>query len=191
MLKSIRLTKTIRDRILTNVLEKFDKENNISITDLDMWYERKACEVYELRMKDIYKETKKYWDYMANDYVTVYISDRAYRVVPRIDYFTDRNIIEYIEKKRDVIGCPERLRCYDTKIEEQRQRFLAQEKERNLFIETIAGILSGVNTTKQLLEVWPECEDFIPKEIVDPSRVIFALQIDTSQVNKKLNIRKR
>lgn len=35
----------------------------------------------------------------------------------------------------------------------------------------IRAVLDSVNTTKQLLEVWPEIERFMPASYIDPSRV--------------------
>ena len=35
----------------------------------------------------------------------------------------------------------------------------------------ICAVLDSVNTTKQLLEAWPEIERFMPSGYVDPSKV--------------------
>lgn len=39
------------------------------------------------------------------------------------------------------------------------------------YMEEVKNVLDGVNTTGQLLEAWPECSDFIPAGIKNPSKI--------------------
>lgn len=38
-------------------------------------------------------------------------------------------------------------------------------------MQQVRQVVDAVNTTKQLLEVWPEAEQFIPEDIRDPSTI--------------------
>ena len=61
----------------------------------------------------------------------------------------------------------------------------AWELAKDNYRTNVWNILEGVNTSKQLLEVWPECERFIPKGIVDPSKLLLPT-VNLATLNSKI-----
>lgn len=61
----------------------------------------------------------------------------------------------------------------------------AWELAKDNYCTDVWNILEGVNTSKQLLEVWPECERFIPKGIVDPSK-LYLPTVNLATLNSKI-----
>lgn len=51
------------------------------------------------------------------------------------------------------------------------QAFDTAMREQNTYREEVRDVLASVNTTKQLLELWPEVEEFIPGTLRDPSSI--------------------
>lgn len=64
-----------------------------------------------------------------------------------------------------------------------------RQQKRSEFKSEVNDILHAVNTTKQLVEAWPEIEQFIPAYLVDPSKAINLPAIPTSRLNEKLGIK--
>lgn len=54
--------------------------------------------------------------------------------------------------------------------------------------DEIQTILDSVNTTKQLLEIWPEAERYLPIYITDPSKGIKLPALQTNRLNASLGI---
>ena len=65
--------------------------------------------------------------------------------------------------------------------------YSAWEKDKLNYMEDIKNVLLGVNTTGQLLEVWPECGAYLPAGIMNPSSINLP-SVSISQLNKKLGI---
>ena len=61
-------------------------------------------------------------------------------------------------------------------------------KERRNLNTEITTVLNSVNTTKQLIEVWPEVEKFLPAHIADPNTGIKLPALKVSRLNEKLGI---
>lgn len=51
------------------------------------------------------------------------------------------------------------------------------------YMADVNNVLAGVNTTGQLLEVWEECEKFLPVGIVNPSKINLP-SVNINQLNK-------
>lgn len=54
------------------------------------------------------------------------------------------------------------------------------------FKTEVQQVLESVNTTGQLVEVWPESEPFIPKEIHDPSKINLPA-VNFAEINKVIS----
>lgn len=58
-----------------------------------------------------------------------------------------------------------------TTLKEYKQKYKDYELERRNYIQQIQTVLDGVNTSNQLLEVWPEVEEYLPVGVVEPSKI--------------------
>lgn len=73
--------------------------------------------------------------------------------------------------------------------------YLAREQERdeyrqtrNKFLREVRSLVESVNSTKQLLEIWPEAEDYIPAHLADPSKGVKLPALQTSRLNERLGL---
>jgi len=58
---------------------------------------------------------------------------------------------------------------------------------RNKFKQEIVAVIDSVNTTKQLVEIWPEVQVYIPTHLNDPSRIqLPAIRMDS--INAKIGL---
>ena len=72
------------------------------------------------------------------------------------------------------------------KLEEQHKDWLSS---RSSFKEEVTQIVYSVNTTKQLVELWPEAEQYLPAFANDPSEGINLPALKTSRLNSALGIK--
>jgi hypothetical protein len=70
-------------------------------------------------------------------------------------------------------------------LRKQREVISAYELELSNYIQEVRQVLDGVNTTKQLLEVWPEVEKFLPEGITNPSKINLP-SVSIASLNNKL-----
>jgi len=59
------------------------------------------------------------------------------------------------------------------------------EREKTNYLTDVRNVVFGVNTTGQLIEQWEEVEKFIPRGVVDPSRIQLPA-VSISQLNKHI-----
>ena len=57
--------------------------------------------------------------------------------------------------------------------------------ERSKFKDQVSQVVDSVNTTKQLIEVWPEAEVFLPDDIKDPSSINLP-SINLASINEQV-----
>ena len=50
-------------------------------------------------------------------------------------------------------------------------------------------VLDSVNTTKQLIEMWPQCEPFLPAYVANPDKAVRLPAIPLSRLNERLGIK--
>lgn len=53
------------------------------------------------------------------------------------------------------------------------------------YLGQVRQVVNAVNTTKQLLEAWPEAEQFIPDDIKDPSSITLP-SVNIAELNKQI-----
>lgn len=61
-------------------------------------------------------------------------------------------------------------------------------KQRETIWREAKEILASVSTTKQLIELWPQVEPFLPAYLVDPSKGVNLPAIPVSRINEKLGL---
>lgn len=60
-------------------------------------------------------------------------------------------------------------------------------KKANEFMATVKGIFESANTTKQLIDLWPEVKEFIPHVLQDPSNIRLPM-VCTTHLNSSLGL---
>tara|TARA_R110000822_G_scaffold35050_2_gene98994 strand:+ start:771 stop:1328 length:558 start_codon:yes stop_codon:yes gene_type:complete len=60
---------------------------------------------------------------------------------------------------------------------------------KSIFKEEIQQIISSVNTTQQLVDIWPEAEQYLPAYACDPSKGIKLPALKTSRLNEALGVK--
>jgi hypothetical protein len=76
-----------------------------------------------------------------------------------------------------------------TAFERKKEAFERWASEKNSFEEEVLQILNSVNTTKQLCELWPEAESYLPPYASDPSKGIKLPALKTSRLNEALGLK--
>lgn len=82
---------------------------------------------------------------------------------------TRNSKVEYVLTKSDPLYKEYKRK---QKIFKQEQEAIKEyDNDHKRYIQQVRQVVNAVNTTKQLLEVWPEAEQFIPDDIRDPSTI--------------------
>lgn len=182
--KSIRLSKQIRTDIKSAMIESWIKHNPAPC-DIDQLRKKTGDILYEmsypkLNVEGIPKDmlnTSHDIKIVIDGVVQCFSmtcsrptrGDR-YRQIPNKHFkSTPRVIKDYEQAKHE----------YDAWI-----------RTKNAFEEEITQILESVSTTKQLAELWPEAENYLPPYASDPSKGIKLPALKTSRLNASLGIKK-
>ena len=75
------------------------------------------------------------------------------------------------------------------RLEELEQRFTKAREDLKLFSEEVSTILDAVTTTAQLVDLWPEAEQYLPPSVASPSLGIKLPALSTSRLNTALGIK--
>ena len=183
---SIRLNKEIRKIIADNISEAYVKNNPAPTykTSEDFkkdfedfvkqYYINKGNAILALAKTinlDKYLKTTHYINiYNDNNFVfSVYLdeSNTRYTVIDPETSNLNLNakehkavLKEYEKYKQNIKGLKPLLDAYK-----------AWQLKHDNYMSEVSNVLAGVNTTGQLLEVWPECAGYIPQGIRNPSKI--------------------
>ena len=72
------------------------------------------------------------------------------------------------------------------RLEELEQRLTKARADLKLFSEEVTTILDAVTTTAQLIDLWPEAEQYLPPSVASPSLGINLPALMTSRLNTAL-----
>lgn len=179
-MKSLRLNKEMRETILSNFVDKYIVANPAPVKpdiSADKLKNKIACKLqqhlygkYENLIPKEFHNTAYYvkvqlpnesianWNFGTNENNdTIYLLSTKENKVEYV--FTDTDPF-WLEYQKDIVMVKE----YNTLKE-------AYDKELRKFKDEVLQVLNSVNTTGQLVEVWPEAEPFLPKEIANPSTI--------------------
>lgn len=178
-MKSVRLTKELRQRILTSYLEcyaasnpapKHYEESEIASEFLEKIRQNlfKKAGVDESSIPANFLNTSCSIRLVMPDgtYVSLYFKDEKgyseYRPVPQLDGVikieqNDPDYLVYKEAKRNI-------------KELNKAHSEWQDKQKSVRYQ-VSTALDAVNTTGQLLTAWPEAEKFIPSDVLDFSKI--------------------
>ncbi len=92
----------------------------------------------------------------------------------KVEYVISKDFEGYKEYKKG-------LKLY----KEQQEVLKSYNLEAENYLTQVGQVLSGVNTTGQLLEVWAEAEQFIPDSLKNPS-VISVPSVNVADLNSKI-----
>lgn len=192
-MKSLRLNKEMRETILSNFVDKYVLANpaptkpDVSESKLK---NKIACKLqqhlygkyenlipkefqntsYHIKVK-LPNESIANWDFgydnVKGEHLYLLSTKES-----KVEYvFTDTDPF-WLEYQQDIVVVKE----YNTLKE-------SYDKELRKFKDEVLQVLNSVNTTGQLVEVWPEAEPFLPKEIANPSTINLP-SVNFAELNK-------
>lgn len=71
-------------------------------------------------------------------------------------------------------------------FKKEQQDIKDYDADHSRYLQQVRQVVDAVNTTKQLLEVWPEAEQFIPEDIRDPSTITLP-SVNIADLNSQVN----
>lgn len=188
MKKSIRLNKEIRNRILCSIMDKYDKKNPLPLQPASehTWL---AEEVHNRlyghlgdKLAGIPKELLNITGHMrikvnGTSLGITFPEDEEGNTILRAapDFYvqaTEKEEAKFIEVTKS--------------LRKERLEFDKAVLERLNYSDEVMDVLSSVNTTGQLKELWPEVEEYIPSTLRDPSSIQLPA-ISVASLNKALS----
>ena len=189
-MKSLRLNKEMRENILSNFVAKYLVANPTPELSLDE--DNLKSEVAKSVQQKLYGKyaglvplemlhTNRYISLkLPNDSLVQWYflgEDGNYQYLPK----TKESKVEYCLEKDDPIWI-----AYEVKRAIYKEQATAAEDHRkalNKFKNEVKQVLDSVNTTLQLVEVWPEALPFVPQEISNPSSINLP-SVNFAELNK-------
>jgi hypothetical protein len=196
MAQSIRLNKQIRADILDNIMSCYDTANPVpvrpsmenSLNDLvkEMFFTKHAAIFKEfnklnadalecVRLADTNNYTYIQYQNEHGNWQTIDFTEQDFTNY-KIPYDLTRGC--FINLKDPDQLTPELTKAIEAKRTFEKttlKEFIQKEKEHSLgrrnYRQQIETVLGGVNTSKQLTDVWPEVEKFIPVGLLEPSKI--------------------
>lgn len=194
MTKSIRLNSIIREQILENIraayLTNTPEPVLDNIPDFDYMFDDAVIKAHTAKVQPIIDAAKKdpaLKNYIIYDSNIWYFNKTGYRervplsgnkLLPstrqealfNIKAFNDGEKDHKVPTNIQKILKDQRNYYKDT-LKPHQDLVKEHNKVLRLYMEEVSQVLQGVNTSKQLLEVWPEVEKFLPKGTVNPSSI--------------------
>jgi hypothetical protein len=203
-MKSIRLNKSIRSDIANNIREAYVTENPAPVVE-----DLRDVNLKEIIWQQYLKDIKPIQDIVdANPQLTTHLRHRSYfyaeikgmsvlqikshtEDTPR---FLELNPSSNYYYSWDDDNMPVEVRAaIDTNkaqakvIRKAKEALSSWKNELSRYMQDVIQTLDGVNTSGQLLDVWPEVEKFLPKGTVDPSAIQLPA-VNTVALNRKLGL---
>jgi len=189
-MKSLRLTKQLRENILESFVAKYKEANT---PPQEPKSERQLGQEFADKVHQ-----KVYGKYLSLVPEYMFNLANAIRVQLPNDgvqwlYFgenekgsckrpcTNESKIEYVFTDSDPIFLEYSNALNTCKVEVQ--QYQEYNKVLAKFKSDVSQVLESVNTTKQLVEVWPESEPFLPKEVSNPSSINLPA-VNFAEINK-------
>lgn len=192
-MKSLRLNKQMRQDILESFVEKYVSANpQPPVVDVDSLKTKFAIKLNEMLynkyvglVPDGMLHTKRYIQLQLPTESIVswyfgYDEDGDYVYKPA----TKESKVEYVLTSTDPLWIQ-----YSKEVEEAKQNNKAYEewnKTLRKFKAEVTTVLESVNTTLQLVEVWPEAEPFVPQAISNPSSINLP-SVNFAELNKVIS----
>lgn len=184
-IKSVTLTKAMREDILHSVIKRWKETNK----EPD---KKEASHKFAVWLwGDYYKKVKDKFDGVPKKFLNL----RA-----DLKFCVDGEVDQVSFKKGDEMPCdwaayygPILKTITSSHKEYSKYKSVVGKWDvwlgsgREVEMETKA-ILDSVNTTRQLLDLWPQCEPFLPAHIADPDKAIRLPAIQVSRLNERIGV---
>lgn len=193
--KSIRLNKTLRSDIIANIMSSYDAANPEPVRP-----EPKAGSIDDMVKAYFLNKHKKVIEEVGNlstellkfvhlidpsDYIGYRSETGSWESFCLTKEDVEKYKVPYSLRNNAVINLedPAQLTAPIRKVLEAKKKFEKTtlkeykqvhkdyELERRNYVQQIQTVLDGVNTSNQLLEVWPEVEEYLPIGVVEPSKI--------------------
>lgn len=172
MKKSVRLNKEIRTRILTSIMDKYRDKNPLPV---------EPAKEHNWLAESVYARKYGHLEQDISEIPSELLDMRSYILVQVAGHGLNPDFLEVdgVTPKRAFAqiyhpATPEEEAEYVRVNKENRKLQQAHDKavrDMNTYREEVRDVLSSVNTSKQLVELWPEVEEFIPNTLRDPSNI--------------------
>jgi hypothetical protein len=194
-MKSVRLTKDLRSRILASYIKCYDASNPTPKKLDENEIESVFAEQIRVRLfkKAGVDETAIPSEFLSkNDRVVVCLPDstvRHLRLRGSDGWLENRNMprqegaFPISDSDADYIAYKEAKR----NLKEFNKGYENWNSQRDSVIEQVRMALDAVNTTGQLLTAWPEAEKFIPNDVLDFSTISLP-SVSFNSLNKAAGI---
>lgn len=186
MVKSIRLSGQKREDILDSVMTQWAENNKApdktkAEHELSEYYYSQSVNsklISKLEEKSVQPFLKK------GEIILVQVAQEFYRLhlkeeKPLKDNSFHPKCCLVLDKKPEIHEAYDKIGVEYSKYWDERCKFKSE----------VSGILDTVNTTRQLVELWPEIEKFLPAYLADPSKGVQLPAIPTSRLNQKLGVK--
>lgn len=180
-MKSVRLSNSIREQILENVLSNWDEQNpegNLeqAENDLAIYVWNKKFGKYKKHFDAIPQGFFQKRHYVKYEHGGIVNQAQSIHELPYRQY----NEVLVTLELNDPIVCA---------YQEAKEHYQDWRRRRSEIKTEVSAILESVNTSKQLIELWPQVEDFLPAHVADPDKAIKLPALDVSYLNKRLGIK--
>lgn len=185
-IKSVRLSVAMRNNIRDSMIEAWKKHQPIPF-DLKKLEVLIGEDFYKQKYGSIVKELKKIPNQMLrmSGSINVQIAGK----VCKYD-LSEAKPMEYNNQyNQSIVLILDEVPVNVTEFNNAVTAVEKWEAKRNEFIEEITAILNSVASTIQLLEIWPEAEQYLPPFAADPSKGINLPALKTSRLNTLLGIK--
>jgi len=182
-MKSIRLNVEMRQDILTSMLEAWKKSNPAPYNLAE-----ETSKIAETIWKNKYGKIDfsgiptRMLRYSCSVQIQVNGTVKSYKLQESMPMEYQSYYNEAILKVYDKE--PAFIAKYNEKVKENDKWNLS----RSSFEDEIKQIIYSVNTTKQLVELWPEAEQYLPAYAADPSKGVNLPALKTSRLNAALGL---
>lgn len=192
-MKSLRLNKELRTTILNSFLDKYKSSNpepevgsvGKAKNEAAIKVQKKVYGKYEgLLPDDLINKAYYVSVQLPNDSVQHWNfgNDQNNETISLLT--TKQSKVEYVFTEDDEIYS-EYKKVADV-VKQQQSVYDEWEKGYKKFKSEVTQVLESVNTTGQLVEVWPESLPFIPQEISDPSKINLP-SVNFAEINKVIS----
>lgn len=185
-MKSVTLTKSMRQDILVSIIDKWKEKNPKPKLE-------KAEHDFAIYLWDDYfkKEKVKFKD-VPREFMKLATSVKfcVNGEVGQVNFLDGEEMpcnweSRYNSPVLKTLTDSNKEYCKYKKVVDAHSEWL--EKGREVQVEATA-ILESVNTTRQLIELWEQCEPFLPAYIADPDKAIRLPAIQMSRLNERIGL---
>ena len=179
-IQSVRLTNAIRDNIKQAIENKYEEQHPKPETSEEQFGD--YCYKTAYGDIDVSHLPKTLFNWCTTIKVNAAGERHNYRMSKERPVAHDRSW-EIIEAT--VTADDKKL----IKLQKEQQNIETWYEQKREFLKEVNELLRLVNTSKQLLELWPEVEPYLPPHIADPSRAVQLPAIPISRLNERLGIK--